>query len=254
MSEGDRILIAAVPQILMDRLDQPGEANVGQWLAESGVDTERAGLFGALQIDKAPRRNYYAYIGSLLSIADMLGTDLDVTGFPTARELDLPGSGTIGFSVDYADGHLGATLAFENHPGDLLFAGGGSMGGVAAIGILAAVAVPAYQQYTIRAKVASAHARSADIRSRVQREANERGGLSKLDVEAILDSQLTGESAQWYGWQSDPAALRIHFFGVSGLEEGSALLLLPVVEDDRIVGWTCQGDGIDSEHLPSGCR
>jgi len=255
LPEGDRILIATVPQVLLARLDHPGDVVIGEWLANAGVGTERAGLFGALRIDDAPRRNYYAYISSLLGLADMLETEIDVSAFPTARELDLPGTGTIGFAVDYADGRLGATLAFENHPGDLLYAGGGSLGGVAALGILAAVAVPAYQDYTVRAKLAAAYASTADFRNLLARHVAEQGELPDDTLARDWAAAIPlGPHVAEAIWQTEPAALRLTLIGDSGLDDGAELLVVPQIEDDRLSGWSCTSETIEDKQLPSSCR
>ncbi len=253
MEEGDRILIAAVPQVLMARLDHPGDVAVGEWLSESGVETERAGIFGALRIGDAPRRNYYYYIGSLLALADMLDADIDVSGFPTARELDLPDTGTVGFAVDYAQGRLGATLAFENHPGDLFYAGG--MSAVAALGVVAAIAVPAYEDYRARAELATAYASTADFRGRVARHVSEQGGLPPSTAAADWAAAIPqGPGIANAIWQSDPPGLRLVLAGGSGLAENAKLMISPRVEAGRLVGWTCNSDSIEDKHLPASCR
>ena len=253
MNENDRILIAAVPQVLMARLDHPGDVAVGEWLAESGVDTERAGLFGALRINEAPRRNYYYYISSLMGIADMLGADIDITGFPTARELDLPETGTVGFAVDYAQGRLGATLAFENHPGDLLYAGG--ISAVAALGVVAAVAVPAYQDYRTRAELTAAYASTADFRGLVARHVSEQGQLPPNAAAADWAAAIPlGPGVVNAIWQSEPPGLRLILAGGANLAENAKLMISPQIEEGMLIGWTCSSDSIEDKHFPASCR
>jgi len=253
MPEGDRILIAAVPQVLMARADHPGDVVVGDWLAEAGVDTERAGLFGALRTHDAPRRNYYAYIGSLLGLADMLETDIDATAFPTARELDLPETGTVGFAVDYADGRLGATLAFENHPGDLFYAG--SMSAVAALGIIAAIAVPAYQDYHARVRLATAYASTADFRHLMAQHVSENGQLPKSELARDWAAAISvGAEVSDVIWQAEPAGLRLVLTGGSHLPENAKLVITPRIENGLVTGWTCSSPTIEDMHLPTTCR
>lgn len=253
MEEDERILVAAVPQVLMARLDHPGDMAVGEWLSASGVETGRAALFGALRTADAPRRNYYAYISALLSVADMLETEIDVTAFPTARELNLPETGTVGFALDYADGRLGASVAFENHPGDLLYAGG--MSGLATVGILLAVAVPAYQEYLTRARLATAFASTSDFREQVARHAAEQGRLPDSETAAdwanaiVLGSDIAGAV-----WQANPPGLRLILTGGSGPTTNADLTISPQIENGRLAGWICSSDAVEDKHLPEGCR
>lgn len=253
MQEDDRILIAAVPQVLMARLDHPGDVVVGEWLAESGVDTEHAGVFGALRLSDAPRRNYYYYISSLLGIADMLEADIDVSAFPTARELDLPETGTVGFAVHYAQGRLGATLAFENHPGDLFYAGG--LSAVAALGVVAAVAVPAYQDYRARAELATAYASTAEFRALVARHVSEQGRLPPSAAATDWAAAIPlGPGVVNAIWQSEPPGLRLVLAGGSGLAENAKLMISPQIEAGMLTGWTCSSDTVEDKHLPASCR
>jgi type IV pilus assembly protein PilA len=67
-------------------------------------------------------------------------------------ELGLPERGSLGLSVNLGEPLLSLEMTYESHPGEVLLAGGG-MAGVAAAGVLAAVALPAYQDYTIGAQV-----------------------------------------------------------------------------------------------------
>ncbi|NBB92018.1 MAG: hypothetical protein GVY32_02495, partial [Gammaproteobacteria bacterium] len=255
MREDDRILIASVPQVLLARLEHPGTSALGDWLEEAGVDTASAGLFGALRVDHAPRRNYYAYIGALLAIADMLETDIDVQAFPTARELDLPEAGTVGLAIDTVDGRLGATLAFENHPGDLFYAGGGSLAGIAVVGLLAAVAVPAYQDYAVRAKLTAAYGSTSEFRSLLTRHVAEQGRLPEATLAGDWAASIPlGPDVVNSYWQSEPPGLRLVLAGGGGVQDSAKLMISPRIEAGVITGWICSSDSIADRHLPTGCR
>lgn len=255
MAEDDRILIAAVPQVLMGRGEHPGDVSINDWLERAGVDAGRAALFGALKVDEAPRRNYYTYIGWLIALADIVDVQLDVTAFPTARALDLPESGTLGLGVDFTDGRLGATLAFENQPTDLLYAGGGSFGGVAVLGVLAAIAVPAYQDYVVRSQLATAFASTSEFRVLVERHVAETGGLPDTRTAAAWAEAVPREGHTVNViWQSEPAGLRLILAGANGVPDNAKLVISPQLEGERLTGWSCEGSTVDDKHLPAVCR
>jgi hypothetical protein len=255
MAEDDRILIAAVPQVLMARAEFPGDVAIEDWLSGAGVDAERGALFGALTVDEAPRRNYHTYIGWLIALADIVDVEIDVTAFPTARELDLPDSGTLGFGVDFTDGRLGATLAFENQPADFFYAGGGSFGGVAVLGVIAAVAVPAYQDYLVRSRLSTAFVSTSEFRALVERHVAETGALPDTRTAAAWAEAVPRSSDTLNViWQSEPAGLRLILAGGSGVPENAKLVISPQVEAGRLTGWRCDDSTVDDKHLPAGCR
>lgn len=254
MDEGDHVIIAAVPQILQDRLAHPGDTSLRDWLAAAGLDTDAAAVFAALEIDAAPRRNYYAYIGSLLALGDILDHDLDVADFPTARELDLPDRGTVGLRVDYAGDTLGMVATFENHPGDVFYGGMGSMGALAVAGILAAVAVPAYQDYTVRAKTGEALSAARPAQDALAAFVAEHGRLPDESESADFDFGSDVEGISEVYFHAPAGAIVILFDAESGLDEDAEMLLVPVIEQDAIIDWTCNSDTLDDNHLPAMCR
>jgi Tfp pilus assembly major pilin PilA len=151
--EGDYLYASSIPQPLMDRVRAGAHSRVADWLAtKQRVDTSTS-LFAATgRVAKMPRRSYEMYLGILQSLADLTNARFDVWAMPTADQLALPDSGAIGFSMNLGEPYVSLELTYENHPGELFF-GSGGVGAVAVVGILAAIAIPAYQDYTIRAQV-----------------------------------------------------------------------------------------------------
>lgn len=254
MAEDDHVVIAAVPQVLQDRLAYPGDVSLETWLHEAGVDVDSAAAFAAMEVGAAPRRNYYAYIGSLLALGDILDHDLDVSDFPTARELDLPDKGTIGVRIDYAGDTLGAVITFENHPGDLLYAGAGGMGAIAVVGILAAVAIPAYQDYTVRAKTGEAVLAARQAQAELAAFVAEHGRLPDDEESAAFDFEIEEKGISEVFFHASEGAIIILFDAASGLGEDAELLLYPEISEDMIVSWRCESDTLDDNQLPAMCR
>lgn len=151
--EGEYLYLSPVPQPLMDRVTAGAKASVADWLEKTQrVDTSSAVFAATGSVSKMPRRSYEMYVAILQFLADVSDAEFDVWSMPTADQLALPEKGAIGFSVNLGEPFLSLELTYENHPGELLF-GGGGFGGVAIAGMLAAIAIPAYQDYTVRAQV-----------------------------------------------------------------------------------------------------
>jgi type IV pilus assembly protein PilA len=137
---------------------------------------------------------------------------------------------------------------------------------IAIIGILAAIAIPAYQDYTIRSKVS---------------EGLNMAGAAKLAVAETFDSQGTfmGDNAS-YGL---PAAASISATYVSsidadglgssppdgvivieyraignGVVSGESVALVPDTSQPGAMAWTCTTTGltnaVDARFLPANCR
>ena len=165
--EGDYVYISQVPQTLMDRVRAGADSSVADWLAEKQRIDTSGSLFAATgEIAKMPRRSYEAYLGVMQALADVSAAELDLWAMPTADQLRLPERGAIGFSVNVGEPYLSLELTYENHPGELFF-GAGGIGAVAALGIVAAIAIPAYQDYTIRAQVSEGLNLAAAVKAAV---------------------------------------------------------------------------------------
>lgn len=121
---------------------------------------------------------------------------------------------------------------------------------VAIVGILAAIAIPAYQDFTMRAKIATALPRAEAVKR------------------AVVDYAIKNQA--WPGSNSDiqlPAggqgpgiySITVEDQGVvvvtlaNGDKPGGSLQYKPYVKDQRIY-WQCSGDGLPVRQLPPDCR
>jgi type IV pilus assembly protein PilA len=120
---------------------------------------------------------------------------------------------------------------------------------VAIIGILAAVALPAYQDYTVRAKVSEVILAASSAKNAVAEAAQVNGALpASLDV-ATQDSTYVSGVA--YASNVITATTKV----IGPIVAGSTITLTGVYNSATgQVSWTCGASGIDAKYRPSSCK
>jgi len=126
---------------------------------------------------------------------------------------------------------------------------------VAIIGILAAIAIPAYQDYTIRAQVSEGLALSSGAKVAVT-DAYHRSGTLPADNDAAMLPPPDAISGRYV---SSVAVEDGHIVVTYGGEahpliDGQILVLSPDVSRGDALAWTCDGIDIAPKHLPAACR
>ncbi len=131
---------------------------------------------------------------------------------------------------------------------------------VAIIGILAAIAIPAYQDYTIRAQVSEAMSLTSGVRTAVSESqqtsgtfpadntaagvsaANTISGTYVAGVQVAATSTTVGTITATFGAGANPRIADEDFILTGTASEGS-------------MTWTCTGSsGLDTKYLPASCR
>lgn len=143
-------------------------------------------------------------------------------------------------------------------------------------GIMAAIAIPAYQDYTIRAQVSEGLSLAAAAKAAVA-DSFERTGAAPADRLAAGMSAAATDSAGAYvaGLEIDHGTVLVTYgSNASSMIAGRVLALQPYVADDESVVWRCAlgappagamamdrgatpsdaATNIDARHLPSACR
>ncbi len=143
---------------------------------------------------------------------------------------------------------------------------------VAIIGILAGIAIPAYQDYTVRAQVVEAFSLASEIKGSVQEFRKDRGRLPKSNREAgVPDANLLiGNYVSSIDVQD--GALHVHMGNhVNKAIEGKIVTLQPLLvtgSPASPMSWRCglravpkgmeavgaNRTDIDNKFLPSSCR
>ncbi len=124
---------------------------------------------------------------------------------------------------------------------------------IAFIGILAAIALPAYQDYTMRAKVANVLVDAGRVKNSVEQyvltnralpRSNADAGLPSPVVTKFVDGMLIGSNGE----------VTIQFSQDAGMPlVGKTVLLTPQLEEGRLI-WSCKRGTVPDRFRPRDCR
>jgi len=124
---------------------------------------------------------------------------------------------------------------------------------VAAIGILAAVALPAYQTYTVKAKVADAMLVGAEVSAAVGKQYEQTGQLpGQADVDSfVLQAAHHSKYVTGIDLDSADATLTVH---VKASPVEGSYQLVPASDNNHHLTWTCRSTDKLSRYVPAHCR
>ncbi|NIK34029.1 pilin [Xanthomonas arboricola] len=125
---------------------------------------------------------------------------------------------------------------------------------IAIIAILAAIALPAYQDYTIRAKVSETMIAMSAAKLAVSETAQSQGILAT----SVLDNTAAGYSGQL----TDKVASVVIANGViTGTSKNTGAKVEPILkltpsqtDKDAPITWACSYSAGESKHVPASCR
>lgn len=129
---------------------------------------------------------------------------------------------------------------------------------VAIIGILAAIAIPAYQDYTIRAQVSEGLSLSAGAKAAVTEFFQDRGTLPTGNVNAGLAAaaDINGNYVSSVAVGAGDGVITITFSGPDAHSaiQGQSITLTADTLNPGSVGWDCDMGTLQAKHVPAACR
>ncbi len=120
---------------------------------------------------------------------------------------------------------------------------------VAIIGILAAVALPAYQDYTNRAKVSEMILAGADAKINVSEFAQVNGTL--IGSGTGISIATGGKNVKSNSVVSADGIITVNGSGIGGGTQPQ-LILTPVMTASGVIQWTCSGS--PNKLMPGSCK
>lgn len=122
---------------------------------------------------------------------------------------------------------------------------------VAILGILAAVAIPAYQDYLVRARVIEGMNRATGARLHVAE------SMAVLNTETIdpdnigFTPPVPTENVKKVSILNETGAVLIEFNPIAG---GGTIIMQPTHSTDGSITWSCTGGTLAKKYRPARCR
>ena len=126
---------------------------------------------------------------------------------------------------------------------------------VAIIGILAAIAIPAYQDYTIRAQVSEGLNLSGGAKAAVSEFRMDRGTWPSDNTAAGIATAPTDINGKYVTQVAVAQGVISATYGADAHQiiQADILVLSPVAQTGS-VEWVCRSTSIADKHLPAACR
>lgn len=239
--------MSAVPQVLAEKQANKNPVKLSTWLANNqGSDWQSAILAYGKDIKHMPQDLYHFYLLMLQGLGDLAQVNVDLYSLPTASELNLPDSGRINLMLSSDAEKVSVKFGYEYSFAEGVLSAEGGMTTLAVLGILAAYAIPAYKDYTVRAEVMGQMSLASGLKMAVAEHWVANGTLVGVAEAVTLPASniyLIEESG----------TIAINLEGVDSMFDSlDEVYLVPDFQEGYVV-WSCEST-IKSNYLPPSCR
>ena len=125
---------------------------------------------------------------------------------------------------------------------------------VAIIGILAAIAIPAYQDYTIRAQVSEGLNLGGGAKTAVSEYFQDRGAWPTDNNEAGLSVAADIEGKYVTGVAVASNVVTVTYGNSAHAVISGDTLALTATDNTGSIGWACSSADLADKHMPAACR
>jgi type IV pilus assembly protein PilA len=127
---------------------------------------------------------------------------------------------------------------------------------VAIIGILAAIAIPAYQDYTIRAQVSEGLNLGGGAKTAVSEYYQDRGAWPADNNEAGMSvaADIEGKYVTGVAVGNANGVITVTYGNDAHATISGDTLLLSATDNTGSIGWECSSTDLADKHMPAACR
>jgi type IV pilus assembly protein PilA len=127
---------------------------------------------------------------------------------------------------------------------------------VAIIGILAAIAIPAYQDYTIRAQVSEGLNLGGGAKTAVSEYYQDRGAWPADNNEAGMSvaTDIEGKYVLSVSVGATNGIITVTYGNDAHATISGDTLLLTATDNVGSIGWECSSTDLADKHMPAACR
>lgn len=126
---------------------------------------------------------------------------------------------------------------------------------VAIIGVLASVAVPAYQSYSVRSQVAEGMQLAGPVQAAVAEFWYDNGNYPADNADAGIAAATAYAGNYVTGVSANGADVEIRYGNDASIQIAGEIVVLTAVPNNGSIRWVCaSGGAIDRELLPQLCR